>query len=76
MPCYYIDKDGKSIHTWQSHLGGNIQLDDGRVLKEGEYKARVFVSHPEANPNLTRNDEGVWIYTGTDGAPRSMKEES
>jgi len=64
---YYINEDGVTIQTWEGarDTTGDILLDDGRRILEGDWMdtGRVWASHPEENPNLWRVD-GVWHWRG------------
>ena len=70
---WFIDIDGKSVLTWKTvDFKGTILLSDGRkvnesqFLGEGKFAGRIFSSHPEQNPNVGKDAEGVyfWAHTG------------
>ena len=66
--CWYIDTDGRTVLTWTcTDSMGTILLSDGRELTEDQYlkPGRIFASHPDQNPNVERNPEGVYFWTPT-----------
>ena len=69
---WFIDTDGKTVLTWRCvDFKGTILLSDGRKLGEsqylggGELSGRIFSSHPEQNPNVGKDAEGVYFWTST-----------
>lgn len=66
---WFIDLDGKSVFTWKSiDFLGTILLSDGRkfneseFLGEGKLAGRIFSSHPEQNPNIGKDSDGVYFW--------------
>jgi len=66
---WFIDIDGKSVLTWKTvDFKGTILLSDGRKLGEsqylgdGELVGRIFSSHPEQNPNIGKDSDGVYFW--------------
>ena len=66
---WFIDIDGKSVLTWKSiDFKGTILLSDGRKLNEsqflgkGKLAGRIFSSHPEQNPNIGKDSDGVYFW--------------
>ena len=69
---WFIDTDGKTVLTWRCvDFKGTILLSDGRKLGEsqylggGELTGRIFSSHPEQNPNIGKDAEGVYFWAST-----------
>lgn len=71
--AYYIAKDGKTVLTWTCHPEGII-LETGEVVKEGVYNRRAFATHPDENPKIFKNLEGVYLYKNVFNEMESMKE--
>ena len=66
---WFIDIDGKSVLTWKTvDFKGTILLSDGRkvnesqFLGEGKFAGRIFSSHPEQNPNIGKDSDGVYFW--------------
>jgi|TARA_R110000824_G_scaffold78778_1_gene198672 hypothetical protein len=62
---WYIDTDGKTILEWTCcDRRGTIVLEDGRHLLEIKYlnPGRIFASHPDENPNIQKDNDGVYHY--------------
>ena len=66
---WFIDIDGKSVLTWKTvDFKGTILLSDGRkvnesqFLGEGKFAGRIFSSHPEQNPNIDKDSDGVYFW--------------
>ena len=63
---FYIDYEGKTVlrATCVNGRSGDIKLDDGRVLREHEYKipGRIFATDPDTNPNIVKDDDGVYHW--------------
>jgi hypothetical protein len=66
---WFIDIDGKSVLTWKTvDFKGTILLSDGRKLNEsqflgeGKLAGRIFSSHPEQNPNIGKDSDGVYFW--------------
>ena len=66
---WFIDIDGKSVLTWKTvDFKGTILLSDGRKLNEsqflgeGKFAGRIFSSHPEQNPNIDKDSDGVYFW--------------
>ena len=64
---YYIDTDGKTVLRATCSSPDTITLSDGRVLREPEYlnPGRIFASNPDENPNIYKNEQGVYCYKST-----------
>ena len=76
--CWYIDTDGKTVLEWTCiDSKGTILLSDGRELTEDQYlgsienPGRIFASHPDQNPYIEKNSEGVYSWIRIPG--RSFK---
>ncbi len=61
--CWFIDTDGVTALQWTCTNGasGDILLSDGRVIKERQYTGRAFASHPDQNPNIGKDLDGVYF---------------
>lgn len=61
---YYIDTDGKTV------LRGNVRIDgillrNGMFIHDDDLQARrLFATHPDINPNLEKDRDGVYCYKG------------
>tara|TARA_Y100001973_G_C5198744_1_gene336122 strand:+ start:2077 stop:2367 length:291 start_codon:yes stop_codon:yes gene_type:complete len=69
---WFIDTDGKTVLTWKCiDFKETILLSDGRKLKESQYMGneqcvgRIFASHPEHNPNIRKDLDGVYFWAPT-----------
>jgi hypothetical protein len=76
--AYYIAPDGKTIHAWEIIKGG-IRLDNGQEISDEQLAETghrgLFSTHPEENPFLSRDADGVWVFSNPfdEAPPRSMK---
>ncbi len=82
---WFIDIDGKSVLTWKTvDFKGTILLSDGRKLNEsqflgeGKLAGRIFSSHPEQNPNIGKDSDGVyfWTHTGQSFQAKEISDDS
>jgi hypothetical protein len=72
---FFVDYDGKTVLTYRMHSPSTIRLSDGRVLITRELtKPRLFATHPDDNPHFSRDEEGVYVYTYTNGVPCVLRE--
>ena len=73
---YYIDTDGKTVlrgNVFDSpsldmktgrRIAG-ILLSNGMFIHDDDLQARrLFATHPDTNPNLKKDQDGVYHYKG------------